>query len=191
MISPAVIQFIIAHHVFGIFLGSVFFGESVILTAAFLSGQGLWSPVVVWWVALLGTVFSDSVWFLFGRQATTFVFRRYQKKYETVLATIEERFGTKPFLALLFIKFLYGTRILTLLYLATRRLRFSTFLFFDTAGAILWLTVMVLLGWLAGRGSVNLISYFGHVEVALLVLVLVFFTYQPITVWLSNRLLKK
>lgn len=55
----------------------------------------------------------------------------------------------RAFLALLFIKFLYGTRIITIMYLSIHRLRFRTFFLFNAIGTFLWLLVMVTIGWYA------------------------------------------
>ncbi len=54
-----------------IFFGSFFFGETVILTAAFLGGQNIWSVESVFWLSLAGTIAADSLWFLFGQKLFT------------------------------------------------------------------------------------------------------------------------
>lgn len=176
-----------------IFLGSFFFGETVILTAAFLAGEGTWSVESVFWLSLAGTVISDSLWFLLGQSFFKFTKRweKYQDKYQVFLIKLEKMTGQKPFLALLFIKFLYGTRILTILYLSIRKMRYLTFLLFNTIDTTLWLSVMIAIGWSVGRGVTNVAEVFYKVEYALTALVLLIIFYRIITGWLSKKIIKK
>ena len=184
---------LIDHQFPAIFLGAVFLGETIILSAAYLAGQGMWSITTVFWLAMLGTVLSDVAWFLFGQSifSATKRWREKQLSSERLLKKLESITGSRPFLALLFIKFLYGTRILTIVYLSARKIRPWKFIFFDTLGTIIWLVVMLTVGWLAGRGVSNIISVVDKTEYALLVLVVIIILYRVITVWTEKRLIKK
>ncbi len=172
-----------------VFVGSFFFGETVIISAGFLSATGAWPVENVYLLAFIGTLTSDSVWFLFGQTlvAGTKHFQRSSNRYQRVVSRVERITGDKPFLILLFIKFLYGTRILTILYLAHRKLRFLTFLVFDFLGTILWLAVMVGIGWLAGRGIVNVLPQVKNIQIAFTLLVVVAVFGKLIMVWLKSR----
>src|SRR3989344_7628269 len=153
----SIINLLTTYQLPAIFIGAFFFGETVILAAAFLAGQGIWSVESVFWLSLAGTVASDSLWFLLGLTFFKFTKRweKFQDKYKLFLAKLEKITGQKPFLSLLFIKFLYGTRILTIIYLSIRKIHFGRFLIFNTVGTILWLFVMIGVGWLVGQGIVN------------------------------------
>jgi len=189
----SIINLLTTYQLPAVFLGSFFFGETVILTAAFLAGQGIWSLESVFWLSLAGTVISDSLWFLLGR--TFFIFtkrwEKFQSKYQSFLLKLEKMSGQKPFLALLFIKFLYGTRILTIIYLSIRKLNFGTFLFFNTVGTVIWLLVMVSVGWLIGMGVANAGEIFRRVEYVITALVLLIVLYKIFTTWLSREITKK
>lgn len=185
------IALLLAHQALGIFLGSVLFGETVIITAAFFAAQGFGSLWAVWWAGLIGTVLSDSLWFWGGAAAHRRIEQRAGERYTKFLSIIDQRFGHRPFLVLLFVKFLYGTRILTIIYLSIRKLPFSTFVVFDTLGTMLWLAVMIGIGWLAGVGSVNLVNYVGYAQVTLLSLVVLIVGIRFFAVWISRRLLDK
>jgi len=99
--------------------------------------------------------------------------------------------GQKPFLALLFIKFLYGTRILTILYLSIRKVHYPTFFLFNTIGTVFWLLVMIFVGWLVGRGTADAGQVFSRVEYTLTALVLLIVLYRIITTWLGKEITKK
>jgi len=189
----SIISLLSTYQLPAIFLGAFFFGETVILTAAFLAGQGTWSIKSVFWLSLAGTVISDSLWF-FGGQSffkLTKRWKKYQDKYQTFLVKLEEITGQKPFLALLFIKFLYGTRILTIIYLSIRKVRYFTFLLFNTIGTVLWLSVMILVGWLVGRGVLDAGQIFSRVEYAFTALVLLIVLYRIVAIWLGKKITKK
>ncbi|KKT86899.1 MAG: hypothetical protein UW86_C0015G0003 [Microgenomates group bacterium GW2011_GWA1_Microgenomates_45_10] len=189
----SIISLLSTYQLPAIFLGAFFFGETVILTAAFLAGQGTWSIESVFWLSLAGTVISDSLWFLLGQTFFKFTKRweKYQDQYQTFLIKLEKITGQRPFLSLLFIKFLYGTRILTILYLSIREVRFFTFLLFNTVGTILWLLVMISVGWLVGRGATNITDVFYKVEYALTALVLLIVFFKIMTTWLSKKIVKQ
>ncbi len=176
-----------------IFLGSFFFGETVIITAAFLASQGIWRLTEVFWLSLAGTVISDSLWFLFGQSIfkVTRRQRTYQSKYQGFFRSLESATGQSLFLSLLFIKFLYGTRILTILYLSIRKIRFWMFLAFDTVGTMFWLTVIILIGWLAGKGVTNVLPIARQTEYLLSAIVLFIILHKIITLWLTKKITKK
>ena len=92
---------------------------------------------------------------------------------------------------MLFIKFLYGTRILTILYLSTQKLQLSTFLLWNAIGTLLWLVVMISIGWLAGNSVINIIPYVDKAEYAAAILLLLIILVRFGTQWLSKRITKK
>lgn len=191
--SDAIINLLSLYQLPAIFIGSFLFGETVIITAAFLSAQGLWSPINVFWLSLVGTIASDSLWFIFGRRILLFFHRweKYKEQSEKLLVTLERITGKRPFLSLLFIKFLYGTRILTIMYLSVRRMSFPTFAIFDTIGSALWLTAIISIGWLAGKSIVNLVPFLNKFGYALLFLIAIILIFRFATTWLTKKLTKE
>lgn len=189
----SIISLLSTYQLPAIFLGSLFFGETVILTAAFLAGQGTWSIESVFWLSLAGTVASDSLWFFLGQAFFKFTKRweRYRDKYQLFLVKLETVTGQKPFLSLLFIKFFYGTRILTILYLSIRKVHYSTFLLFNTIGTVIWLSVMIFIGWLVGRGVADASYIFYRVEYTLTALILLIVLYRIVSTWLGRKIIKK
>ncbi len=191
--SETILALLTAYHLPAIFLGSFFFGETVIISAAFLAGQGLFSPMTVFWLSLLGTVASDSLWYLFGQKLLT-IFHRwdtYKRNSEKVLAALESITGKQAFLSLLFIKFLYGTRILTIIYLSMRRMGFWFFTGMNTVGSIIWLVVLIPLGYLAGKSVADLLPLLHRVEYGALFLILVLLVFRFGTAWLSKKITKE
>ncbi|HBB37747.1 MAG: hypothetical protein UV82_C0013G0035 [Candidatus Magasanikbacteria bacterium GW2011_GWD2_43_18] len=176
-----------------IFLGAFFFGETVIVSAAFLAGQGLWSLGIVFSLAFLGTIISDLIWFLFGTALLKLFmkWKRSRKKVEELKQEEVPLQSHTPFFVLLFIKFLYGTRILTIIYIASRKMNFWLFLLYDAIGTVLWLCVMLAIGWAAARGTHNWSPLFERTGYALGVLAITLILAHIVITWISKRVLKK
>lgn len=133
-------------------------GETVVLAAVMVALQGEWSLIEVLAWCFVGTVVSDAVWF---RLAGAIDERWLQHReigpgQQRLLTWLRERTGARPYLALLFIKFLYGSRLLMTVYLATRRIPLSTFLVYNAAGTAVWLAVLTGVGWLLHHGLMGI-----------------------------------
>jgi membrane protein DedA with SNARE-associated domain len=189
MIENTLIALVASYGQWSVLIGSFFFGESVIISSGFLSATGLWPIQNVYILALIGTIVSDSVWFLCGHLLLSKTQRLQQssERYTRIITKIERVTGDKPFLILLFIKFLYGTRILTIVYLAHRKMRFATFVLFDFLGTIFWLGIMLGIGWLAGREIVNVLPHVRQFEYAFTILVAAAIIGKLLNLWISSR----
>ena len=107
MHQDVIIQLLTAYQLPAVFLGSFLFGETVIITAAFLSAHGVWSIPNVFLFAFLGTTTADTLWFLFGQRVLQ-RFHRWKKTARAgspLLEAVQKKTGGRPFLILLFIKF--------------------------------------------------------------------------------------
>lgn len=164
-------------------------GETVVLAAVAVAVEGGWSlaEVVAW--CFLGTVASDVAWFGLARVADDRWRRRREPgpRQQRALAWMREHTGERPYLALLVIKFLYGSRFLMLVYLATRRVSLRHFLLYDAIGTAVWLAVLVPLGWLLARGLVTA-SAAGRLDLFALALVGVLVAWRGgVVAWRSAR----
>lgn len=77
------------------------------------------------------------------------------------------------------------------MYLSMRKMKFLTFAVFDTIGSTLWLAVIISIGWLAGKGIINLVPFLNKFEYALLFLILVVLIFRFGTIWLSKKITKE
>lgn len=181
------------HHAWIVFFGAFLFGETLIIPAAVVAAQGHYSIFAVAGWSYLGTITSDAIWFSCAQPLSRILKRneKWNDRYGTALAWIDKRFGERPERALLFIKFVYGTRIATLMYLALRPLGFRRFVAFNAGGAAVWVVAIVTVGWLAGRGIANLqggLSRLEYLVPAALVLALIL---KGLVSWASKRTLRK
>lgn len=176
-----------------VFAGAFFFGDSVILTAAYLAGQLQWPVISIFITAFLGTAAADTMWFFIGlfaarRLSGLNFLRKEREKAATLLAKLT---GEKPFYALIFIKFLYGSRIAMILYVASRGLPFSTFTLYNSIGIAVWLGLFFPAGYLAGQGVGKAMPFLNAIEAAIIVLVISAILMRILTVWLTKKVTKE
>lgn len=164
-------------------------GEVVVLGAVIVAVHGSWSlaEVVVW--CFLGTIASDLAWFRLAGA----VDRRWGHRLEgsprsqALMAWLRQRTGHRPWLALLLVKFLYGTRFLMIVYVATRRIPSHRFVVYDGLGTAAWLAVLVPLGWGIARGLVGS-GVAARLDVVAVVLVVVLLGMRGVSGWITTRL---
>lgn len=166
---PALLSFLAQYQVPALFLGAFFFGETVILAAVFLAAQGLWPLSDVFWISLFGTITADIAWFLIGRHIlrSTKRWERLKRKHAEHFGKLEKGSEQKQLLYLVFFKFLYGTRIITILYVSAQGMTAWKFLLFDTAGTAVWLAAVIAVGTAAWSGLSRAIPAFHAAEYAL------------------------
>ncbi len=172
-----------------VFFGAFFFGDSVILTAAYIAGQESWSIVPILLMAFLGTATADTLWFLFGvvlaRRFNNVTFM--QKEREKAAALLDILAGKNPLYALIYIKFLYGSRVAMILYSAARGISFPVFSLYNSIGIAAWLAIFFPLGYLSGRGIGMVVPSFGGVQSAIAVFVISVIVMRILTLWLTKK----
>jgi membrane protein DedA with SNARE-associated domain len=174
-----------------VFLGAFFFGESVIITASLLGPKLGLSFIQVYVFALSGTIMADLCWFWFGdllSEKSQFLKRKNKiarKKYANL---VEKIIKERSFLALLYIKFLYGTRVLTIMYLSLKKIPVRKFLLFDLLGTIIWLFTIMGLSWgvsLGIRAVTNEVRYIGYLLLLAVAIIIIFYL---ISQWIKKKL---
>jgi membrane protein DedA with SNARE-associated domain len=184
-----IIHYLQVYQLPAIFAGSFFFGETVVISSAFLAGQNLWSVWNVFWICFLGTIISDTLWFVLGKNFNAKIesHEKHGSRYRKVIAKVNKYVGGRIFLALLFIKFLYGTRILTIFYISARKVSFWKFTLFNSLGTIIWLVVIIGAGYLAGKGTANYLGSLSQVKYVALALVAFILLFRVIDKWTEKK----
>lgn len=190
-----IFQTLTAYRILAVLIGSFFFGETVVLTALILAFRLNWSILEVFSAALFGTILSDWIWYLFGMRINNFFKDRnskFYKKYEDKLSNFGHILhGKKPFLILLYIKFLYGTRILTLIYLSIHKVRLFTVMLFDTIGTALYLFALMFLAYFVTLGVDKFIPIFHELTLILTAVFISLILFRVFILWLTKITQKK
>lgn len=174
-----------------VFVGASLFGDAAII-AAFVFA--LRTHVPIWEVlsaALLGTITADMVWYSFGKHILALLkgrFSHYYEKQERMFRVINKFVPVeKPWLLLLITKFLYGTRILTVIYLSLNRVTFRKFIVFDAFITFIYLGVLFIFTKLAVFGTHKLLASMNDIGIALLALVISFIVVRVFSKWITER----
>lgn len=155
------------------FLGAFFGGEETVILLSVIASNGYMSIWTVVFFCYLGIMASDTMWYYIGR---TSVFEWLIKRKG--ISTMYYKWGrlldraTKgsDFQALLITKFFYGFRIITIMYLARKRLKLQSFINYSLIVVGLWIAVIVSFGWLAAKGVKSAVLLTNNLTISLIIL---------------------
>jgi len=180
------------HPIILFFLAAYIGGEEMIIPLAILVGHGLWSLWLLFTVCFIGTLFADLTWFLLGRhgiQKRRF-FQRYKEKY-TKMSTFIRKLAKTEIGLLLITKFIYGTRIFTIILISLEGLSINKFIKINSLVILIWLPIITGIGWMIGRGSSLFVNLYEHpieLSVGIIAIIVLFHIARN---YLSKKLLPK
>jgi membrane protein DedA with SNARE-associated domain len=176
------------------YLVGVFLGEETIMFLSFLSSQGYLPILTVFIFSTLGTFTSDLFFFSISKiryfqnlEKESSLYRQYQK-IDTLVGRLTKE---NHLLILFYTKFIYGTRIMTIMYLGVKGVSFRKFLIFNSIITILWSLVIVSLGWLAGQGYLFILDLFRNIQLAIFFILLLIIVLLVIKKWIQKKLTRE
>ncbi len=134
---------------FILFLGACVEGESVVLTAGFLSYTGFLDLKWVMCISFFGTLFADQILFLIGHWRGTRILARHpswQKRTKKIF-TLLHKYNV---LFILGFRFIYGIRTLSPLVIGTAGISIKRFIILNFISAIIWTVISCLAGYMLG-----------------------------------------
>jgi membrane protein DedA with SNARE-associated domain len=173
-----------------IFVGTFLFGETVVPAGIVLAAAGAVPVPALLGLCMLGTLASDLVWFFFGQRLVHFArrWRTLQTRYERAMEAMERVDDGKKFYYLLFYKFVYGIRIVTIVYTSLRRIPLRRFLLLDAIGTAAYMSILIGVGLLLCQGATELAPAVHTLRYLLAAPVLLFILMRMGTQWLRKRL---
>ena len=166
-VIPILIEILRQYGYLIIFFGVMIGGEVILLPAVFLASLGLMNIFGVIVFGLAGTMISDSGWYLAGKKAKgKNYFSRIinYEKYRPRIDLWKNKFNNYNAKILILSKFVYGTRIITLMSSGYQKLPYEKFLKFNFIGSFLWLAFIVVLGYGMGLSWQYLKIYGDYVQ---------------------------
>ncbi len=165
---PIVLFFVLA------FIG----GEESIIPLAIIVGGGRWDIKTLFVVSFVSTMCADLTWFLLGRHGIKEhrLFKRHQNNYNKISLFIR-KISKNDFVLLLITKFIYGTRIFSIIYLSLEGVSVTKFFRMNFLVILVWLPVIVGGGFMIGRGSSLFSDIHKHpiyLSISILLLVIAF-----------------
>jgi len=176
------------------FLGALLGGEETILVITTFSAQGF---IPFWTVAIfsfLGTIVSDTLWFFAGKTPLYGKFishRSFKNGYRKLVKTMDTVFRGNYFMALLATKFLYGARIITIMYISKKDISFFLFTMYNSLTTIIWLFVILTIGWFAGKGISVLLRMTENLQLVVIVVIGFIAAFYILRIWINKLIAKR
>jgi membrane protein DedA with SNARE-associated domain len=164
-----------------VFIGTALWGDGFVIFFSVLAYNLGINMAFVAIAAYFGSILGDIIWYIFGLRLMKAFNRskKFRKNYSKLEYIMENYLKNRQFEAVFFAKFLFGTRVVTTIYLAHKKIRLKTFLLYDSVATLGWVAFMIALGWLVARGYSWVVGTFKSVElgVTLIIVFLLLFNY--------------
>lgn len=177
-----------------IFLVAAFGGELGMIALAFLAAQGVFSVYTLFAVSFFGTLSSDILYFLLGRTrvAGRFFAHRYANKPITMITEAVRKVSKgSHFLALLFANFMIGSRIILIMYVSKANIRFWRFVYYESISVVMWLLVVISIGFLSGLGFTYISGILENIYVGIGYILLIFIVIVVAQLWIKRIFTKE
>ena len=163
-------------------------GETILLLASFLafSRQELHLPYIIV-VAVCAATLGDNLGFAIGYRGGRPLLDRYQATFRIATATIErgerlfEQYGA---ITIFFARFIFGLRVIAGPLAGVLRMQWKRFAIFNFLGALLWVSVISLVGYHFGKHWDRLVHYMEKLNIGIAILVGI----ALLVLWLWRRL---
>ncbi len=175
----------------------LFAGETAIISLAILSANGFFNIWIVFVFAYIGEVVADTIYFAIARLKFFHKLNKIKKFPKTFKKTDEiiKKLSNKSiFLTLLYSKFIYGVRTLTVLFLGYKKIKWKKFIVAECFVMLIVMSIIVPVGWFAGKGYKIAIDIFRSIEIAITIIVIslvLFFLAKKTINKILNRKKKK
>lgn len=167
--DPRYIALLQDHAAIICFAGAFFGGTTFTLFFSTIAGQGVISFWIVFFFAFLGNFLSDYLWFLFGRAKLVekITYRKFLADGYHKVRTVQSKYKRSDLLIFVVAKFIYGIRILTIIYFGRIKYGVKRFLKFNTMAVFIITSVVVFSGWMVGKGVKLFLDVFLNLQTVL------------------------
>lgn len=175
------------------FCGAFFGGTSVTLFLATLSGQGLFSPWTLVAFASLGNFCSDVVWYGVGRTPAAgrlLATQRIRQGCDRVNRLMDTH-PMRHLTVFVLVKFMYGLRVLAVVYLGSRKYETSRFILYNGLAVVTINAAVVAAGWGAGRGVALFVDLLTDLRTLITALVAAMLLAHLIKIWVARSVSRR
>jgi membrane protein DedA with SNARE-associated domain len=180
---------LVEHHqilVYGIiYLGLIFEGEFFLISTGILAHLGALNVWVALFFILLGGISKTFLGYALGE----FLYKKFnhhrffqyiQKRVYGVLP----RFREKPFWSIFISKFIMGINYLVVIFCGYEKIDYKKFLKADILSTLIWLPVLLSLGYFFGYTALSVSREIWKFSVAVIVLFIIFFFFDKLVSWI-------
>ena len=168
----------------GLFIGFFLAGDSLLFTAGLLCSTGILAvnPFLLVILIIVAAVAGNMTGYAFGKKVGPLLFRRksgilFRQEHLVTAHEFYIKHGRKT---IILSRFLPIVRTFAPIVAGIVKLDYFKFFLYSIAGAILWVTILVLTGYYMGRYIPGTKDYLGYIVIFLIVITSVPFVYNSI-----------
>lgn len=172
-----------------VFLGAALGGELAAITLSFLTAQKFFSLFTYITASFLGVFCADSLYFYLGKLEMTRKLTEHRYTSRTVSVVVEaiRRLSRgSHIVALVFAKFLIGTRAVLIVYVSKTGLSFKHFARDNVLAIVLWLSAVSAVGFLSGLGFTYFSTILKNIYAGIGFLLLILLLFLVGQIWLKR-----
>jgi undecaprenyl-diphosphatase len=165
-------------------------GETILLAAGFFAAQQHFTLPLVMLVSAAGAIIGDTLGYLAGRRLG----RPFAERYGRYLWLTPQRLeASEQFFArhgnktILIARFISGLRVFAAFIAGMSRMRWHIFFIYNATGAVLWVTVITLLGYYFGHSWKLIEHWLGRASLIIIGIVIVCFAFAALRNWRQSR----
>ena len=158
----------------GLFIGFFLPGDSLLFTAGFLASQGFLHIIPLSILTFIAAILGDNVGYAFGKKVGVKIFTRdnsllFHKDYLAKAQHFYEKHGVKT---IVLARFIPVVRTFAPIVAGVGNMKYSTFLFYNFIGGLIWGLGMPLLGYFLGSAIPGIDHYL--IPIVLVIIVVSF-----------------
>ncbi len=157
------------------FFAPVIGGENGVIFLSFLAKSGAVSVYIVFLFSFFGMLAIDSLWFFIPKTKLykkVVSGKKISKQHRKIEKKLENLSRGNDILILMLSKIIIGTRILVIIFVSTKKMKYGKFLSVILLPNLIWTASLVLVGFLARGGYEATIKIFNNIQVGILFLIL-------------------
>lgn len=169
-------------------------GEIGLIITAFLFSNSVSLFFIITLFGFLGMITIDSFWFFIARSRFFNKFKeakKVEKHYKALERNIENISHGRDLLIIFISKIMVGTRILLIIYLSGRKIKFSKYFLLNIIPNLVWAACLTGLGVLLAMGFSSTLAVFKNIQLAITLIVLLLLIIYSIQKWITKRLTEK
>lgn len=199
MFAPSINAFVLFvqdHRFWGyvlLFVGMVLEGEVFLIVSAMLARIHAFEFGDVLWVSFLGIMVGDVLWYAVGILISRLDENSFLPNTATkTVLMFFPNFRRKPFLSILFSKFIYGVNHAALVFSGMIRLRFSLFMQAELIASFVWVAIYAVAGYMFGYAALAVTHQIERFALLALAFVVGFVMLERwVRIYVENQRLKK
>lgn len=164
-----------------LFIAMVLEGEVFLIMAGMLASLDAFDRGDVLWVALVGVVLGNIMWYNLGAKLKDAkLTRRILKRAERIMIFFLPEFRENPFKSIFFSKFIYGANRATVIMSGVLHIPFKLFFRAEFLASIVWVVLYFEIGYFFGYAAVSTTHKVGEFALMALLFMVAFILIQKL-----------